>query len=116
MNITISTWRAFALVSLLTLAQPALANTARADYEAGVEAMHDFHFEEAQAHLERAAGQGHRDAQRTLGLMLLYGENLYGPTVHRKTGKAVAMLKQAADQGCEVSRFGLARRGHYQGC
>ena len=117
MNITIPTPRAIALAALMAvLAPPALASTAQTEYEAGVEAMRDFHFTEAQEHFRLAAGQGHRDALRTWGLMLLYGESLYGPALHRKTGQAVALLRQAADQGCEVSRFVLARLGHYQGC
>ena len=57
----------------------------------------------------KAADRGERDAQRTCGLMALYGEALYGDQVHRNLPLAKKYLGMAAAQGCAVSKYMLSR-------
>jgi TPR repeat protein len=42
-----------------------------------------------------------------LGLMLFYGEQLYGPDVRRNHEQAKRWLQAAAANGCEISDFVL---------
>lgn len=86
-----------------------LASTAwsapHAAYGLGQEAIADYRYGEALAHFRQAAEHGDRDAQRILGLMLLYGESLYGQEVLRDPLQARRWLGDAARNGCEVSEF-----------
>ena len=83
-------------------------------YELGLEASSSYRYSETLKHFTRAAEQGDRDAQRSLGLMLLYGERLYGRDVPRNHEQAKRWLQAAAGQGCAVSSFmlkAMARHG-----
>lgn len=61
--------------------------------------------------LRQAAETGDRDARRTLGLMLLYGQALYGTEVPTKREEGLRWLRLAAAAGCETSRHVLAKLG-----
>lgn len=76
-------------------------------YAAGTEAAGELRYAAALAHFQQAAAAGDRDALRTSGLMLLYGEALYGPAIRQDRARAQELLRQAAAQGCEVSIFML---------
>lgn len=91
----------------------AMANPA---YEAGLEAVRQFRYAEALMHFKAAAAQGNRDALRNSGLMLLLGSSLYGAEIKGRQSEAIALLKAAADKGCEISTLILSRLGFYQGC
>jgi len=62
-------------------------------------------------HLRKAAETGDRDARRTLGLMLLYGEALYGVEVPTNREDGLRWLRLAAADGCETSMHVLAKLG-----
>lgn len=85
-------------------------------YEAGLQAAQDHRYAEALQWFKTAAAQGHRDAQLHSGLMLLYGSLLYGADVEADPVQALALLRAAADAGCETSRFILTRVRSSQGC
>lgn len=91
------------LLALLALALPALAGSPA--FERAQEAIADHRYAEARSQLQLAAEQGDRDAQRSLGLMLLYGEALYGPQVRADRAQARRWLQTASERGCEVSSF-----------
>ncbi len=57
----------------------------------------------------KSADRGERNAQRTCGLMALYGEALYGDQVHRNLPLAKKYLGMAAAQGSAVSKYMLNR-------
>jgi TPR repeat protein len=101
--------RIFVCISAMTallLSTPAAVAASRS-YERGLEATSNYRYSEALMHFQAAAEQGERSAQRTLGLMLLYGERLYGPDIHRNHEQAKRWLQAAAASGCEVSAFML---------
>lgn len=75
------------------------------------EAMADGRYGVALTHLIVAADQGDVDAQRTAGLMLLYGEQVYGAEVIRDVARAKVLLSRAAANGCEVSKHAHSRLG-----
>ena len=62
-------------------------------------------------HLRKAAETGDRDARRTLGLMLLYGEALYGVEVPTNREDGLRWLRLAAADGSETSMHVLAKLG-----
>lgn len=62
-------------------------------------------------HLRKAAETGDRDARRTLGLMLLYGEALYDDEVPTNRKDGLWWLRLAAADGCETSMHVLAKLG-----
>lgn len=106
---------------IVTLGTAALLFTASAGvaagpaYERGLEATHNYRHAEALMHFTAAAEQGDRAAQRNLGLMLLYGDLLYGREVPRDQERGKKWLRAAAAQGCEVSSLmlkTLAQHGH----
>lgn len=76
-------------------------------YERGLEAASDHRYSEALMHFTAAAEQGDRNAQRNLGLMLLYGDRLYGRDVPRNHEQAKRWLQAAAANGSEISLFML---------
>lgn len=61
--------------------------------------------------LRQAAETGDRDARRTLGLMLLHGQALYGAEVPTNREEGWRWLRLAAADGCETSKHVLARLG-----
>lgn len=94
-------------VAALLLAVPAAMSASRSPYELGLEAVRDYRYSEALMHFQAAAEQGERGARRNLGLMLLYGDQLYGKEVPRNQAQAKRWLQAAASDGCEVSAFML---------
>lgn len=74
-------------------------------YERGVEAAENYRYSDALMHFQVAAERGDRSAQRNLGLMLLYGERLYGNDVRRDHEQAKRWLRIASDNKDEVSSF-----------
>lgn len=83
--------------------------------ERGLDAAENYRYAEALMHFQQAAEQGDRGARRNLGLMLLYGDLLYGKEVGRQREQAKRWLQAAAAEGCEVSTFMLkvlAQHGH----
>jgi TPR repeat protein len=83
-----------------------------AEYEAGLREAQELRYARALDHFNMAAAQGHRDALRTAGLMLLYGQDLYGEEVQKDWITAVHLLAEAAAQGCAVSARVLRQIGH----
>ena len=61
------------------------------------------------APLRQAAETGNGDARRTLGLMLLHGQALYGAEVPTNREEGLRWLRLAAADGCETSKHVLAR-------
>lgn len=59
--------------------------------------------------LQTAAEMGDRDARRTLGLMLLYGQSLYNTDVSTNREQGLRWLRMAAGDGCETSQHMLAK-------
>jgi TPR repeat protein len=100
------------VAGLLLLAGKPAAAMAATPYGSGVEAAAEHRYAEALASFRQAAELGDRNAMRTLGLMLLYGESLYGPEVARQPVEARRWLQLAAARGCEVSAFMVQRLGH----
>lgn len=80
------------------------------DLENAREMFADYRYAEGLIPLQRAAQAGDRQARRDLGLMLLYGENLYGPAIPRDHVQAKQWLRLARAEGCEVSRHVLAQQ------
>src|SRR5450830_1449739 len=66
-------------------------------YELGMEAATNYRYAEALMHFQAAAERGDQAAQRNLGLMLLYGERLYGNDVRRDHEQAKRWLQTASD-------------------
>ena len=62
-------------------------------------------------HLRKAAETGDRDARRTLGLMLLYGDALYDVEVPANREDGLRWLRLAAADGSETSMHVLAKLG-----
>ena len=78
-------------------------------YEAGLSASEDRNDAKAFLNFHTAAQAGDRNAQRTVALMFLYGERLYGVGIHRDREMAKHWFKKAADGGCEISAFMLKK-------
>lgn len=100
---------------LLQLAAPSLMAAGQSSYERGLEAAASYRYATALVHFQEAAEQGDRSARRNLGLMLLYGESLYGKEVAGNRELARRWLQAAAADGCEVSAFmvrTLAQHAH----
>jgi TPR repeat protein len=91
--------------ALLFCAPSAVA--ANPAYERGLDAASNYRYSEALMHFTTAAEQGDRNAQRNLGLMLLYGDLLYGRDFLRDRDQAKRWLQMAAAQGCDISTFML---------
>jgi hypothetical protein len=89
----------------LVVAACALPVTALADarMEAGFAAAEDYDYALALEQFRGAGEVGNVQGARIAGLMLLYGEALYGPAVKRDRAAAVKLLQKAAAGGCEVS-------------
>lgn len=78
-------------------------------YVEGVAAQADYRYAQALEKFLVAANEGNQHAQRKAGLMLLYGERVYGVEVKQNRPLAIQLLKQAASSGCEVSQHMLAK-------
>lgn len=72
-------------------------------------ALHDHRYELALAHFQKAAELGNVQAQRIAGMMLLFGEALYGSQVTGNRLEAIRLLEQASRQGCDVSSYMLTQ-------
>ena len=96
-----------ATILFASLAPLAVAAEGDAEYEAGLRNAQELRYAQALDHFNQAAAQGHRDALRTAGLMLLYGQDLYGEEVHKEWIKAVHLLYEAASKSCVVSTLVL---------
>lgn len=94
---------------LCAAADRALANDVQSLYAAGLEATTEQDYARALGYFQQAAALGHRDAQRNSGMMLMYGEALYGAAVPTRKAEATAWLKAAAGAGCEMSAYLLNR-------
>ena len=91
---------------------PSQANaetTADQSYTRGLEAANDYRYSAAYSQFLVAAQGGNRDAQRTLALMLFYGEGIFGGEIHRNREQALYWLRKAAQNGCETSAFMLTK-------
>lgn len=79
------------------------------ELDAAREAASDYRYALAFANYRAAATLGNREAQRSAGLMALYGERLYGAEVARNRSEALQWLNRAAAQGCAVSAYMVRR-------
>jgi len=79
------------------------------EVEAALDAASEHRYSDALAHYRIAAQFGNVDAQRNAGLMVLYGESLYGTEIHANRTEALQWLGLAAKNGCEVSTYVLAK-------
>lgn len=94
-------------ISLATII-PAYA-AGEQEFGAGIDAASDYRYSEALGYFRNAAKLGNLDAQRSAGLMLLYGGALYGQEIRANRGEALQWLGLAAKGGCRVSAYVLAR-------
>lgn len=97
------------LISLVCAAALSMA-AVPPSYAAGeneLEAAHqpasEYRYSDAFADFRIAGELGNVAAQRSAGLMLLYGDALYGPEIHADRTEALRWLIFAAKGGCEVS-------------
>jgi TPR repeat protein len=79
------------------------------EFEMAIEAASDFRYSIALEHFRSAAELGNIDAQRSAGLMLLYGGALYGQEIRTNRSEAIRWLGLAAKGGCKVSAYEIAR-------
>jgi TPR repeat protein len=103
---------ALILASCLTVLLPnqAVAETSSIqNYDLGLDSAEDHRYSAAYSHFLIAAEAGNREAQRTVALMLLYGESVYGPEVKRNREQAVHWFKVAAQNGCQTSAYMLRK-------
>lgn len=80
------------------------------EVEAALEAAADYRYAEAFALYQTAARLGNIDAQRSGGLMALYGDVLYGTEIQADRAEAWQWLKSAAKAGCNVCAYVLEKR------
>lgn len=86
-----------------------LSAHANSEHDAALAEANNGHYAMALSYYRIAAEQGDRAAQRIAGLMLYYGERLYGEEIHQDLPAAKIFLSMAAAQGCEVSKFMLGK-------
>jgi len=98
-------------MSLGLLFMSATACHADDNLSAAREMFADYRYAAGLVPLRKAAEAGDRAASRTLGLMLLQGEALYGAEVPRNREEGLRWLRLAAADGCEVSKHVLAKLG-----
>ncbi len=92
----------------MSMAGPAHSGPAD-EYAAAQELFGEYRYAAGLVQLRKAAEAGDLSARRTLGLMLLHGETLYGAEVPADRGEALQWLRLAANGGCDVSKYVLAR-------
>ena len=109
MNMKYKTILLSAASALLFSASASATMSADHAYEAGLAAAMDYRYSEALVQFQLAAKQGNREAQRTIGLMLLYGDRLYGADVHRNDEEAIHWLNLAKTSGDKTSAFVLQK-------
>lgn len=90
----------------LALAFPSHASE---ELMAAEEAFEDYRYAAGLFHVRKAAEAGDRGARRTLGLMLLSGEALYGPEIPANRDEALRWLRLAAAEGCAISKHVLGK-------
>ncbi len=73
------------------------------------DAIENHRYDHALAHFRTAAEKGNVVAQRIAGMMLVYGESIYGAAVARNSTEGIHLLRQAAGQGCKISHFVVGR-------
>lgn len=78
-------------------------------YLEGFAEQTDYRYAQALEKFLVAANEGNQRAQRQAGLMLLYGERVYGIEVKQNRPLAIQLLRQAASSGCEVSQHMLTK-------
>lgn len=101
------------ILSALFASLPGLPPIALASGElrAARAAFDDRQYLRALTQLRVAADKGNSRAQCISGLMLLYGEELYGVEIKTDRPGAVRYLKEAAIQGDEIATFMLKSVG-----
>lgn len=99
----------FAVGISIAFILPAYA-AGESEVEAAIEAASDYRYGVAFEHYRIAARLGNVDAQRSGGLMALYGEVLYGTEIHADRAEALQWLGLAAKAGCEICAYVLAKR------
>lgn len=105
---------AFRLVRTLFMGMALLFITATSSHAAGnlsaaQEMFTEHRYAAGLVHLRKAAETGDRNARRTLGLMLLYGEALYDTEVPTNREDGLKWLRLAAAEGCETSMHVLKK-------
>lgn len=98
----------FAAVMLIATALPSHAAGER-EVEAALEAVAEQRYADAFAHYRIAASLGNTDAQRSGGLMALYGGILYGTEIHADRAEALQWLELAAKNGCDICVYVLTK-------
>lgn len=93
--------------ALFAPAGPASAFCQSAELDAAIE---DHRYDEALTRVRQLADAGVPDCQRAAGLMLRYGERLYGSEVHADPEQARRYLEMAARQGDAFAVRLMARR------
>ena len=101
------------LLLLLLAAFAAGASTAPMDsgltneqlFELALEAQSHREYDRMLDNLHIAAQGGHLGAQELLGVVLLQGQQLFGPQVARDPCAARIWLTRAAEQGSEIGRL-----------
>lgn len=93
-------------VSLVGLSPIALSP---GEIKAASTAFENRQYSRALAQLRIAADKGNSRAQCISGLMLLYGEKLYGAEIRTDRAAAVRYLEKAAAQGDATAKFMLRR-------
>lgn len=92
-----------------TAAVMAESTEAKNAYEMGKAAVEEHRYALALQHFQRAAQQGHGEAQNIAGMMLYYGPRLFGSEIQADRFQARRWLQLAAEQGSEASRAMLVR-------
>lgn len=95
-------------MALMTISTPAMAS-GDVELAEALDAVADYRYAAAIPSFRLSAEHGNIQAQHTLGLMLLHGEALYGVEVKANRAEAIAWFSRAAGNGCEVSKFMLAK-------
>jgi len=96
-------------LSVLLSGQAWAEPTASQNYDLGLTAANDHRYSRSFEHFLDAAKAGNRDAQRTVALMLFYGERVYGNEIHEHRAQAIDWFKLAASGGCETSAHMLRK-------
>lgn len=103
------------MIILATMAATAVATPVKASGDAelaiALDAAADHQHGLALVHFRRSGEQGNVQAQRSAGLMLLNGEELYGDEIKANRAEALRWLSLAAENGCGVSKLILTRIG-----
>jgi len=88
-------------------AAPLVVPTPEQSFQLGLEAQSARDYRAMLNLLRDAAAQGNVEAQEMLGMVLLVGPALYGPTVKANRCEAGLWLRKAVAQGSEVGKVQL---------